>query len=152
MVRPQPSRLQTNLTIQPPQIWIRHFFSNKLAVNYHSVTDKSKPCNTNGNGVRKLSWQELFYSCMITQIHVFGLFVYIPLICMWVFARSVFLFNSVIKRFESLKALYKFPIIVIISSSIDLCLVWVVLCLELAVHQSLPCAPCFLYLAAVVCI
>ena len=34
--------------------------------------------------------------------------------------RSMFLFNSVVKRFESMKALYKFPIIIIITISISI--------------------------------
>ena len=32
---------------------------------------------------------------------------------MWVFAICMFFFNEVVKRFESLKALYKFPVIII---------------------------------------
>lgn len=32
---------------------------------------------------------------------------------MWIFAICMFFFNEVAKRFESLKALYKFPVIII---------------------------------------
>ena len=32
---------------------------------------------------------------------------------MWVFAICMFFLNEVLKRFESLKALYKFPVIII---------------------------------------
>ena len=41
------------------------------------------------------------------------LYIYIPLICMWVFVHCMFFSDYVVTRFESLKALYKFPIIII---------------------------------------
>ena len=44
----------------------------------------------------------------------FCLLAYIPLTCIWVFARCMFFFKLCVKRFESPKALYKFPIIIII--------------------------------------
>ena len=50
------------------------------------------------------------YACMIVFINAFCLFIYRLLTCMWVFARYMFFFNHFVKRFLSLKALYKFPV------------------------------------------
>ena len=47
-------------------------------------------------------------------VNMFIIFVYVPLICMQVFVRCTFFHNEVVKRFESLKALCKFPVIIII--------------------------------------
>ena len=49
-------------------------------------------------------------------IHAFCLFVYISLICMCICALNVF-YNEVVNRFESLKALYKIPFVIIITNS-----------------------------------
>ena len=56
--------------------------------------------------------------CMITFINIFSFYV-MPLICMWLFALCMFFFKEVVKRFESRKAFYKFPIIIIIIDCAD---------------------------------
>ena len=54
--------------------------------------------------------------CVFTMLcmNMFIIFVYVPLICMWVFVHCTFFHNEVVKCFESLKALCKFPVTIII--------------------------------------
>ena len=42
------------------------------------------------------------------------------LICVWVFTRCMFFFDEVVKRFECLKVLYEFIIIIIIVNILKL--------------------------------
>ena len=55
-------------------------------------------------------------ACVFTMlcVNMFINFVYVPLICMWVFVCLHVFPDEVVKRFESLKALCKFPVVIII--------------------------------------
>ena len=73
-----------------------------------------------GGGVHKQSCVCLFQYALYDYVYCF-LFVYVLLICMWVFVHCMLFFDEVLKCFESLKVLYKFPLIIII---INIMVIW----------------------------